>query len=268
MQIFEVLELAEFPYMTATEILEGETVRDFINENNTDKVFLLIDHDSKSIYVWNGPKSSFKLQIYGGILAHKMRQQLRLFYRVYPLNLYLEDDQKFKNVMEKSLGGGIAKSIVKEDFVEKGYGSTSRLDITIATNINVNKAIDYVNQIPLPKDFERKFYIIGGNVYAEEEITEAFITEQKIVKKPAKLGVLNRGFTFFSDYDYSTRLVINDRQIQGIELVTRKVDNAKTQSLESKIPIFPEERFAKPGDITNVVKAFKVSDELSEEENE
>jgi hypothetical protein len=268
MQIFEVLELEEFPYMITNEILEGGTAGDFINENSSEQVFLLIDHDSKSIYVWNGPKSSFKLQIYGGILAHKMRQQLRLFYRVYPLNIYLEDDQKFKNVMEKSLGGGIAKSIVKEDFVEKGYGSTSRLDITIATNINVNKAIDYVNQIPLPKDFERKFYIIGGNVYAEEEITEAFITEQKIVKKPAKLGVLNRGFTFFSDYDYSTRLVINDRQIQGIELVTRKVDNAKTQSLESKIPIFPEERFAKPGDITNVVKAFKVSDELSEEENE
>ncbi|TFG27134.1 MAG: hypothetical protein EU532_08145 [Promethearchaeota archaeon] len=268
MQIFEVLELEESPYMATNEILEGETVKDFINENNAHKVFLLVDHDAKNIYLWNGPRSPFKLQIYGGILARKMRQQLRLFYRVYPLNIFSEDDKKFKDVMEKSLGGGTAKPIQAEDFVESRYSSSSRLDITIATNINVNKAIEYINEIPLSEKYERKFLIVGGNVYTEEEVTESFLTEEKTIKKPLKLGFLNRGFTFFSDQDYSTRLVINDRQIQGIELVIRKLDKAQTPPLESKIPIFEEEKYSKPGNIHDVLNAFKIPDTIPEEEKD
>ena len=78
MQVFEVLELKEFPHMAVKEILEGETVKDILNNENEEKVFLAIDHDANIIYMWNGQKSTFKLQIYGGILARKMRQQLRL----------------------------------------------------------------------------------------------------------------------------------------------------------------------------------------------
>ncbi len=268
MQIFEVLELEEFPHMAIKEILEGETVKDFINSDNADKVFLLVDHDSKSIYMWNGSSSSFKLQMYGGILARKMRQQLRLFYRVYPLNIYSKDDKKFQDVMEKSLGGGIAKPFEKKDFMEKSYGSSARLDITVATNIDINKAIEYVNDISPPENYERKFFLIGGNVYTEEDIAETFVKEEKTVKKPLKMGLLNRGFTFFSDYNYSTRLIINDRQIQGIELYIHKEDKSQTQVLELKIPIFTEDKYSKPRDINNVLNAFEIPKKLPEENEE
>jgi len=265
MQVFEVLELEEFPHMAINEILEGETVKDILNSDSEDRVFLVIDHDSKMIYMWNGEKSSFKLQIYGGILARKMRQQLRLFYRVYSLNAYSKDDKKYQDVMEKALGGGIAKPFEKKDFIEKSYGSSARLDITVATNIDINKAIEYINDIPPPENYERKLFLISGNVYTEEDTVESFVQEEKIVKKPFKMGVLNRGFTFFSDYDYSTRLIINDRQIQGIELYIHERDKSKIQILNLKIPIFSEERFAHPGDINNVLDAFKMPKDISEE---
>ncbi|MFX1338040.1 MAG: hypothetical protein ACFFDK_05485 [Promethearchaeota archaeon] len=267
MQVFEVLEVEEFPHMAINEIFEGETVRDILENDNEDRVFLIIDHDSKMIYMWNGQKSSFKLQIYGGILARKMRQQLRLFYRVYSLNAYSKDDKKYQDVIEKKLGGGIAKSFEKKDFMEKQYGSSARLDITIATNIDINKAIEYINDIPPPENYIRKFFLISGNVYTEEDVVETFVQKEKIIKIPFKMGVLNRGFTFFSDYDYSTRLIINDRQIQGIELYIHENDKSKIQTLNLKIPIFSEERFFSPGVITDVLNAFKIPDRISEEEN-
>jgi hypothetical protein len=265
MQVFEVLELEEFPHMTIKEILEGETVGEILNSDNEDRVFLVIDHDSKIIYMWNGQKSSFKLQIYGGILARKMRQQLRLFYRVHSLNAYSKGNKKYQDVMKKALGGGIAKPIEKEDFMEQRYGSSARLDISVATNIDINKAIEYINDIPPPENYERKFFLISGNVYTEEDFVESFVQEEKIVKKPLKMGILNRGFTFFSDYDYSTRLIINERQIQGIELYIHEKDKSKIETLKLKIPIFAEEKFATPGDINNVITAFKIPDDVSEE---
>jgi hypothetical protein len=265
MQVFEVLELKEFPYMAINEILEGETVKDILNRDSEERVFLLVDHDSKIIYMWNGQKSPFKLQIYGGILARKMRQQLRLFYRVHSLNAYSKDNKKYHDVMEKSLGGGIAKPFEKKDFMEKQYGSSARLDVSVATNIDINKAIEYINEIPPPENYERKFFLISGNVYTEEELIEAFVQEEKIVKKPLKMGILNRGFTFFRDYNYSTRLIINDRQIQGIELYIHEIDKSKIQTLELDIPIFPEEKFANPGDIKKLETAFAIPDDPSEE---
>ena len=151
--------------------------------------------------------------------------------------------------------------------MEKRYGSSARLDITVATNIDINKAIEYINDIPPPENYERKFFLISGNVYTEEDVAESFVQEEKTVKKPLKMGLLNRGFTFFSDYDYSTRLIINDRQIQGMELYIHKKDKSKIQTLELKIPIFPEERFANSGDISNVLNAFKIPEDTSEEGN-
>ncbi len=74
MQIFEVVELSEFPYMETREVTQGQTVSDILNETNIERVYLLVDHDIKRIWTYNGPKSYFKVQIYGGILASKLRQ--------------------------------------------------------------------------------------------------------------------------------------------------------------------------------------------------
>ncbi|MFW9864977.1 MAG: hypothetical protein ACFFEN_02685 [Candidatus Thorarchaeota archaeon] len=264
MQIFEVVELTEFPFMETREIVEGTIVSDIINDTSAEKVFLLVDHDTKSIWTFNGLKSILKIQVYGGILAGKLRQQLKLFYRVYPLNTYSKTDNNFQKIMEKQLGPGRAKPIEKKDFVEKTidrYQTPNTIQ-----NPNILKAIEYINNIPQPDNLIRRFMIIAGQIFTEEEVTESFIKEEKRSIQPVKLGRLNNGFTFFRDLNYSTRLVIKERQIQGIELYINKDD--KSPPLELIIPIIDEKKFSNHGSIEALVNAFKIPEQLTKEEKD
>ncbi|MHA2007912.1 MAG: hypothetical protein ACXABO_11130 [Promethearchaeota archaeon] len=263
MQIFEVIELAKFPFMEMKEINEGTTVSDVLNNNNitSNNVFLLVDHDTKRIWTYNEPQSSLKIQVYAGILAGMLRQQLKLFYRVYPLNMYSSNDNQFQEIMNKQLGVGRAKVITEKNFSKSiPVKQISNLDLS---NPDMMKAIEYINQFPQPDNLIRKFMIIGGYIYTDEEFTESFLNEEKIITNPIKLGRLNNGFTLFNEQNYSTRLIIKDRKIQGIELYVNQ-DEIST-SLKLQIPIIFEEKYNKPGSIDNLISSFKIPDQLPEE---
>ncbi len=261
MQIFLVKDINEFPLMETKEILEEKPVKDIINEENSDKVFLLIDHNLKKILTFNGPKSSFKNQIYGGILAGMMRKQIGLYYTVDSLNRFSKDDNGLKRILDSRIKAGRAKPIEKKDFLE--FGSERKIDpyITLLPNPKLSDAIDHINKIPQPEPekIRRRFVIIGGNIYAEEEITESFIRENITSTRRVKLGRLNSGFTFFKDQNYSTRIIVKERKIQGIELYVPKEETSNPIQLE--IPILPEERFSKSGDIKSIFDAFEIPDD-------
>ena len=260
MQIFEVIELKEFPLMETKEIVEGTTVRDIINNDCTNRAFLLVDHDTKRIWTYYCLQSSLKKQIYMGILAGMLRQQLKLFYRVYPLNMYSKSDKEFQEIMDKPLGPGRAKPIEKKDFSKP---TPDKYIVTSIQNPDMKKAIEYISQIPQPENMFRRFTIIGGQIFTDEEIPESFFIEEKNIIKPVKLGRLNNGFTLFKDHNYSTRLIIKNRKIQGIELYINKDD--RSPSLELQIPLIYEEKFSKPGSIKDLINAFKNPDKLTEE---
>lgn len=262
MQIFEVIELAEFPFMETREKVDGTTVSDIINDSSYDKVFLLVDHDTKRIWTYSGPQSSLKIQIYGGILAGMMRQQLRLFYRVYPLNRYSKTDKEFQQLMNKQIGAGRAQVIQEKDFT-KPTPDKYVVDTSLQ-GTNLKKALEYIEEFPPPENLSRRFMIIGAHIFTDETCTESFVKEEKTTVKPVKLGRLNNGFTFFEDHNYSTRLIIKDRKIQGIELYINK--DEKPSSLELKIPIIHEEKFSKPGSIKTLTDAFQIPDEIPEED--
>jgi hypothetical protein len=259
MQIFEALEIEEFPFFLSTEVTEVGIVGDVINDHNSHKVYLLVDHDAKRIWTYNGPRSSFKLQIYGGILASMLRKQLRLFYRIYSLNSYSKDDPHFQEIMEKPIGGGRAKTFDKENFsedaVERNVG-----DIVIH-NPRLSKALENINEVPQPEEFVRIFLIIGGILYSEQETSETFFSEEKTKKELLKMGRLNNGFTFFNDRNYSTRLIVKDRSIQGIELYIPNYE--KVPSIELQIPIIEEDKISREGKIESLIKAFKIPERLS-----
>ncbi|MFX1364445.1 MAG: hypothetical protein ACFFCE_04825 [Promethearchaeota archaeon] len=261
MQIFEVVELSEFPYMETREVNQGQVVSDILNDNSIERVYILVDHDTKRIWTFNGSKSSFKTQIYGGILAGKLRQQLKLFYRVYSLNMYSKDDQEYKEILEKSIGGGRAKTIEKKDF-PKPTPDNYVVNISVS-NPKINTALEYINQFPHPEGLIRRFMIIGGIIYTDEEITEFFVKEEKIIIKPAKLGRLNTGFTFFQDHKYSTRLIIKERTIQGLELFIDEED--KSPSLKIEIPLIHEEKYSNSGSMKSLIEAFQIPEKLVQE---
>ena len=261
MQIFEVLEVREFPYFLTVEVTEGETVRDVLNDYNSHKVYLLVDHDTKKILTYNGPISSLKLQIFGGILASMLRKQLRLFYRIYPLNIYSREDLEFQEILDKPLGEGRARSIEKSDFPDPTTASTTG-DLVIH-NPRLKKVVETIKEYPLPENFKRIFVIIGGILYSEEDIMELFLKEEKAKREFVKMGRLNNGFTFFNDRNYSLRVIVKDRAIQGIELFIP--DYEKYDSIKLKVPVIPEEKFNRPGKIDSLIESFNIPEKIPDE---
>ncbi len=258
MQIFEALELREFPYFLTVDVEEGEIVRDIINDLNSRKVYLLIDHDTKRIWTYNGPNSSLKLQVFGGILAGMFRKQLKLFYRVYSLNLYSKDGHEFQEVMDKPIGAGRARSIDKKDFSDSGMQSTVRE--IIIRNPRLSQAMENINLCSKPEDLKRIFIIIGGIIYSEEEVPETMLIEEKSSVNLVKMGRLNNGFTLFDDRNYSTRIIVKDRVIQGIELFVQ--NNDEMPSLRIKSPIIHEDKISEEGDMEKLINSFEIPDSI------
>ena len=261
MQVFEAIELREFPYFITVDVDEGETVRDVLTAINSYKVYLLVDHDSKRIWTYNGPDSSFRLQIFGGILAGMMRQQLRLFYKIYPLNAYMPEDSMFQEILDKPLGPGRAECIKKSDFPKPTANIT--IGDVLIHNPKLASAIENIEKVPHSKEFKRIFVIIGGIIYSEEEIIETYLKEEKSSLKLMKMGRLNNGFTFFEDRNYTTRLIVKDRLIQGIELFVKQDDDAPI--LQIKTPIIEEEKLSKVGKLDDLIDAFEIPETLPDE---
>ena len=258
MQIFEALEIREFPYFLTVDVEEGKTVGDVLNDLNSRKAYLLIDHDTKRIWTYNGPNSSFKLQIFGGILAGMFRKQLKLFYRVYSLNMYSKDDPEFQEVMTKPIGAGRARSIDKKDFSDSRMQSTT--GDMIIHNPRLSKAMENINSCSIPEDLNRIFIIVGGIIYSEEEVPEAMLIEEKSSVSLVKMGRLNNGFSLFDDRNYSTRIIVKDRVIQGIELFVR--NNDEMPSLRIKSPIIHEDKISEEGDMEKLITSFEIPDSL------
>ncbi|MFX1497770.1 MAG: hypothetical protein ACFFBH_09605 [Promethearchaeota archaeon] len=263
MQIFEVLELREKPFFLTVDVTEGETVRDVLTDSNSYKVYLLVDHDTKRIWTYNGPNSSLKLQIFGGILANMLRKQLKLFYRIYPLNMYTIEEKEFLEILDKPLGEGRARPIEKSDFTETKETSTTG-DLIIH-NPRLKNAIETIKDYHLPQNFKRVFVIIGGILYSEEEITETFLKEENITKEFVKMGRLNNGFTFFNDRNYSIRFLVKNRAIQGLELFIPEYE--KIIPLELKVPLIPEEKFSREGKIESLIKSFNIPKKIPDKNN-
>ncbi|MHA1670773.1 MAG: hypothetical protein ACTSV5_09365 [Promethearchaeota archaeon] len=262
MQIFEVLEIREYPYFLTVDVKEGEIVRDIVNDLNSHKAYLMVDHNTKRIWTYNGINSSLKLQIFGGVLAEMLRTQLRLFYRIYSLNQYSPEDPAFQEILNKSLGEGRARSIDKSDFPPQTDKITQG-DILIS-NPRLNKALEKIKEYPSLSGFKRSFLIVGGTLYSDEEVMESFLKDEKITIEEVKLGRLNNGFTFFNDRNYSVRVIVTNRTIQGIELYVPEHENLPIIRL--KTPVIKEEKFSKPGNIENVLKSFQIPDKLTDEE--
>ncbi len=257
-QIFEVLEVREFPFFLTIEIDDVSIVGEVINDMNSHKVYLLVDHNKKRIWAFNGQNSPFKLQIYGGILAGMLRKQLKLFYRVYPLNMYSTEDPKYQEVMVQSVAPGRAQPIGKKDFSKAVIDGT--VGEIIIHNPRLSKAMETINSYAQPEDLKRIFLIIAGIIYSEEETSNALFKEEQYSPNTVKMGRLNNGFTFFSDRNYSTRIIVRGRTIQGIELYVNSYENLP--SLYIKSPIIHEDKISNKGDMGNLIAAFQIPDSL------
>ena len=268
MQIFEVIELKEPPYMETKELFadisKEETVKDLIDNQ---KVLILIDHNEKRIWTYYGPKTSLKLQMFGGILARKFRAQLRLFYRISNMNEYSYDDRSIQKIFEQQVGPGRARVITREDYNSytiPGEKATKFTDLCVHTGINKKDAIELLKSIPQPEDFHPKIILIGGDFYSYESELNSYITKIDEIKTIKKLGQIPNGFYFDNTYQYSIRLIIKDGKVQAVEYYIP--EDLKVKGEQIKIPIFMEEKFHQPGEMNSIFNSMKIPEKLIEEQ--
>jgi len=262
MQIFEVYSLSDFPYMGMREVLSGKKISDIINESNMRKVYLLVDHQMKRIWTYNGKRSPFKLQIWGGILANLLRRQLKLFYRIYSLNKHSLEEEIFQDILEKELAPGRAEEVKKEDFPKFSDQNVQEI-FSLDKGLNVKKAKEDLEELPKLEDFQKKFVILGANIFNEQKSLEKFVKEEKISTELKNIGQLNNGFNFFGDKNYSVRLLINNRRIQSIELYVNKIE--KSEPLKLEIPVFRDQDFTRKRDLNLLIQAFQEPEKNVEE---
>lgn len=264
MQIFEIIPLEEYPYLATEEIADKGTVKEVIfDEENEEKAYLLVDHNLKKIWTYAGPKSSFKLQIYGGVAAQFLRRQLRLFYRVFHLNELSIENKRFQEILDMEIKSGRAKPLQEEDFPEASSETDISSYLNIQSNLNVRKSLEYLEELPFPDEFKRKFIIVGNKIYTEKKEPKSFILEERSKETPELVAQLNSGFTFFGDRNYSTRLSIKARKIQGIELFVN--EEGEIPPMELKIPVIHEEKFSKSRDISNLEEAFQIPERIPQQ---
>jgi len=116
--------------------------------------------------------------------------------------------------------------------------------------------MENINSYAQPEEIKRIFLIIAGNIYSEEDTPEAILKEEKFSTNLVKMGRLNNGFTFFSDRNYSTRIIVRNRTIQGIELYVNSYENLP--SLHIKSPIIHEDKISNKGDMDSLMERKKV----------
>ena len=126
--------------------------------------------------------------------------------------------------------------------------------------------METINSYAQPEDLKRIFLTIAGNIYSEEDIPEAILEEEKHSTNLVKMGRLNNGFTFFSDRNYSTRIIVRNRTIQGIELYVNNFENLP--SLRIKSPIIHEEKISNKGDMDTLMKAFQIPESLPDDDDD
>lgn len=264
MQIFEIIPLEEYPFLSTEEITDKKKVEEvLLDEENMDKAYLLVDHNLKKIWTYAAPKSSFKLQIFGGVAAQLLRRQLRLFYRVFHLNELSIEDKRFQEVLQTEIKPGRATELQKDTFPER----SSEIDIisymNVQSKLNSRKALEYLDELPHPDGFKRKFLIVGNRIYSQKEESQKFLLEQRTKKKPELAAQLNPGFTFFGGKNYSTRLSIKERKIQGIELFVKEGD--QSPPMEINIPVIYKEKFSKSHNVKDLEEAFQIPDKYPDQ---
>jgi hypothetical protein len=191
-----------------------------------------------------------------------LRKQIGIFYRIFPLNKYPVDDPEFQKILVKPIGPGKANTIDKKDFI-KSKSQIASGNITIH-NPRLSKALETINTYSTPEEFKRIFLIVAGTIYSDEKSPKSFLSEEEGSENIVKMGRLNNGFTFFDDRNYSTRVVVKNRSIQGIELFVHDYD--KMPVVQIKSPIIHEEKISNEGDVEKLLAAFQIPDSLPDTE--
>ncbi|MHA1728577.1 MAG: hypothetical protein ACTSWY_07575 [Promethearchaeota archaeon] len=252
-----------------------QTIHEFINEDN---VYLIVDHNRKTIWLYKGINSSILNQFIGAEVQGLMKYQLRGFYSTRTLDEISPDSDVYQEVFKTKIKEGRAKEIIKiKEDKSVGLSETlpkdkKKIDINRAREICVHKGVNprdilpEVQNLKNPPGYHRHMTLIGSSVYNERHIIEKFLTEQIDKTELKKIGNLPNGFFFIENI--SSRILIKKGKIHCIDFMAKN-GQFMDQTNRLMVPIFHKDKFHRDGDAKILLKSFKepkVEDDKTSEE--
>lgn len=246
------------PDGTTTELTTEGPIKDVLS---TDECYVLVDDESRKVYLWKGIKSSVRSKFIGAKRSQEIRGQVGMHYSVIPLDEG-EEDSEFIKLIGGRTEGGIAKEIKGEKVAPPNvhplrernvFGAPEPADgMNIAgsktravqnagplyrgegsmtaytqeeTQIDFQDIMSKLEEIKMPTGFERELLIIGNQAYSVVEKVQQFLGEKQVTKEISKVGAIPEGI-FFAE-NYSPRILSEGGKILAIEFLKRSGQPSK-----------------------------------------
>jgi hypothetical protein len=240
---------------------KGKTVTDLLDEES---VYLIIDGDRKTIWLYKGLYSDPILQFKSFEIQKKMKLKLAGFYSTRNFDFLKKDDKLYKEIMDSKVKEGRAEEILKdtEKNVESAdYNSLNKTlqeqsrarETCVHKGIVVKDVLRDIEELENPPNYHRHMTLIGAGVYILNQEIEKFLPDLKKRKELKKIGTLPNGFFFLENS--STRLVIKKGKIQCIDLMVSDDNFLGTNKL--MVPILYKKEFNNKIDQDIFMNAFK-----------
>ena len=185
-----------------------------------DNVYLIVDDDRKTIWLYKGFNSAPRLQFESVETQKKMKLQLKGFYTTRNFDELKMKDEFRKEILGSKVKNGRAEEIFKEIekneesaeknlFEKRLYETSSARETCVHKGIIVKDVLRDIEDLGNPLNYHRHMTLIGSGVYILNQEIDKFLPEIEKRKELKKIGTLPNGFFFLENL--STRLVIRKR---------------------------------------------------------
>ena len=203
LEIFSVLKTGETTY------LKTPTVKDALKN---ELVLLIIDDDTRLIWLWKGNKCSVAKKFIGARISQEVRGGRGLMYKVIPVDQDEEPDE-FKTIYDKEVAESPqakARPPIAEGEVE---------EVGVVTQTLSDEMRDTLMGEAIPDGFDREAIILGQDFYGVVK-SVAKVLGKEVVNTEIQITTELPDGSLFNNA-YGLRFLIKDGKVAAIEILKR-----------------------------------------------
>ena len=204
LEIYTVHKTGETSYVQVPIVKEA-----LIN----DRVLLIIDDDTRLIWLWKGNACSVAKKFIGARLSQEVRGQRGLLYKVIPVDQD-EEPAEFKQLYDSQVAAtpiDKARPPIAEGEIEEEAGVIAHTLSEDMKNTLMGEAI--------PDGFEREAIIVGQDFYGVIKKVAKVLGKEVINSEIQKTTEIPEG-TLFNE-SYGLRFLIKEGKVAAIEILKR-----------------------------------------------
>ncbi|MHA1145228.1 MAG: hypothetical protein ACTSRW_10860 [Candidatus Helarchaeota archaeon] len=208
-EIYSVLPNGETTFVTTP------TVQDALD---SEAVLIIIDDDTRLIYLWKGQKCSVAKKFIGARTSQQVRGARGLMYKVLPVDEG-EEPNEFMAIRQKEVAQSPDQRFARPEVADDAEAAKLGAPPTAAPKGLSEDLKKQLSEEPLPDGFEQESVIVGTDLYGVAKST-AKILGKEVTKSEFMKTELPDGTIF--DPAYGLRFLIKSGKVAAIELLKRK----------------------------------------------